>query len=253
MAAIEKLRNRRPTQPNRSVIAHEKHPHPGNTKVQTVLRHIDSAVRKHRHLRIPSCDAGSCPGNCSGMEEATGAPSSLAFGIRDGCGLPVATGVRSCPPPSASTMTPFASYKTARVRHAENHSWAGESKWATSGERVCHASRPAARGRSRRGQRPGGLTWVHAQPFAGGDYSRRSLHSAGSRGRPANIEGSNVRLISWARGIRAVAVYAANCRAARGGHRRDRKHGSGSRKGCTSSFDRVHSAGRSSQVGRSST
>ena len=27
-------------------------------------------------------DAGSCPGNCSGMEEATGAPSSLA--VADG-------------------------------------------------------------------------------------------------------------------------------------------------------------------------
>ena len=47
--------------------------------VQPILRHIDTAKRKHCHLRIPFfADAGSCPGNCSGMEEATGAPSSFA-------------------------------------------------------------------------------------------------------------------------------------------------------------------------------
>jgi hypothetical protein len=38
---------------------------------------------------------GSSPGNCSGMEEATGAPSSLRIGIRSACGLPVATGAMS--------------------------------------------------------------------------------------------------------------------------------------------------------------
>src|SRR5215471_6943752 len=42
------------------------------------------STRRHRRKRAwPSsypilADAGSCPGNCSGMEEATGAPSSLA-------------------------------------------------------------------------------------------------------------------------------------------------------------------------------
>jgi hypothetical protein len=50
-------------------------------------------------------DAGSCPGNCAGMEEATGAPSSFTAYFRGGCGLPVATGVRSLTrPPSPLTM-----------------------------------------------------------------------------------------------------------------------------------------------------
>src|SRR5258708_29609530 len=41
-----------------------------------------STRRYHRKRALPSsypflADAGSCPGNCSGMEEATGAPSSF--------------------------------------------------------------------------------------------------------------------------------------------------------------------------------
>src|SRR6516165_6427708 len=53
-------------------------------------------MRKPRASSQPFlADAGSCPGNCSGMEEATGAPSSLAdYGPkrlrasgRDGAGL----------------------------------------------------------------------------------------------------------------------------------------------------------------------
>jgi hypothetical protein len=42
-----------------------------------IFRHIDSTKREHSHLRAPFlADAGSCPGNCSGLEEATGVPSS---------------------------------------------------------------------------------------------------------------------------------------------------------------------------------
>ena len=58
-------------------------------------------------------DAGSCPGNCSGMEEGTGAPSSLAVCYpkrlrADGGGI-----VNR--PPVIPHYAPFASYKAARV------------------------------------------------------------------------------------------------------------------------------------------
>src|SRR4051794_35356881 len=48
------------------------------------LRPGDHSPRQSQHEKLlPSsypilADAGSCPGNCSGMEEATGAPSSFA-------------------------------------------------------------------------------------------------------------------------------------------------------------------------------
>ena len=47
--------------------------------VKPVLRHIDSTEALLYHPRRPFlADAGSCPGNCAGMEETTGAPSSFA-------------------------------------------------------------------------------------------------------------------------------------------------------------------------------
>jgi hypothetical protein len=47
--------------------------------VQSILRHIDTAKREHCQLRIPSLlMRARGPGNCSGMEEATGTPSSFA-------------------------------------------------------------------------------------------------------------------------------------------------------------------------------
>ena len=47
--------------------------------VKPVLRHINSTEALLYHPRVPSfADAGSSPGNCAGMEETTGAPSSFA-------------------------------------------------------------------------------------------------------------------------------------------------------------------------------
>src|SRR5437016_6314977 len=77
IAVIEKPR---PVQPNRR---HRSAPKSIPPRAR-LRRPADPST--HRYLRkraLPSsypflADAGSCPGNCSGMEEATGAPSSLA-------------------------------------------------------------------------------------------------------------------------------------------------------------------------------
>src|SRR5262249_37843027 len=63
--------------PTRPVVTHRRALLLGqHDDVQTILGDINSAKREH--LRIPSLlMRGSRPGNCSGMEEATGAPSSL--------------------------------------------------------------------------------------------------------------------------------------------------------------------------------
>ena len=61
-----------------------------------ILRHIDSAKREHRLLRIPSLlMRARAQASARGKEDAIGAPSSFAVVIRSGCGLPVATGAVS--------------------------------------------------------------------------------------------------------------------------------------------------------------
>src|SRR5262249_3354686 len=55
---------------------------PRSTRRATPSRPDDPSIRRFRKTRASSypflADAGSRPRNCSGMEEATGAPSSLA-------------------------------------------------------------------------------------------------------------------------------------------------------------------------------
>jgi hypothetical protein len=77
---------------------------------------IDYAKREH--LRKPFlADAGSCPGNYSGMEEATGAPSSFAdWGSEAAAGFRSRRGRYREPTPVIPHYAPFASYKAARER-----------------------------------------------------------------------------------------------------------------------------------------
>src|SRR5690349_20375904 len=70
----------RPTRPNRS----GHYSRTRTTAQATKLRRDDLSTRRYRNKRaFPSsypflAYAGSCPGNCPGMEETTGAPSSCA-------------------------------------------------------------------------------------------------------------------------------------------------------------------------------
>jgi len=69
-------RSTRSAQPARSLLT-EEHCSSGNTV--TSRRSFETRFRKTRASSYPFlADAGSRPGNCSGMEEATGAPSSFA-------------------------------------------------------------------------------------------------------------------------------------------------------------------------------
>src|SRR6478672_2384147 len=62
------------------VVTHRKEPPlRQHHHIQAVLRHVDTAKKRAWPSSYPIlADAGSCPGNCTGMEEATGAPSSFA-------------------------------------------------------------------------------------------------------------------------------------------------------------------------------
>ena len=62
------------------VVTHRKEPPlRQHHHIQAVLRHVDTAEKRASPSSYPIlADAGSCPGNCAGMEEATGAPSSFA-------------------------------------------------------------------------------------------------------------------------------------------------------------------------------
>jgi hypothetical protein len=101
--------------------------HCSSGKIVTSKRSVDTSIRQKRAL--PSsyrflADAVSCPGNCSGIGEATGAPSSVAVfdpkrlraSGRDG-------GVVMTQPPSPLTM-PFS-------RHTKRHRLAGTAAQAT--------------------------------------------------------------------------------------------------------------------------
>src|SRR5260370_23287485 len=91
-SAEQPLRQRSSFQPNSlevvgEVLQHRqqrfrfaRHPYFPNDLARVI--HNASTRRYHRKRALPSsypflADAGSCPGNCSGMEEATGAPSSF--------------------------------------------------------------------------------------------------------------------------------------------------------------------------------
>src|SRR5262245_63097857 len=119
MAAIEKLRasSTNSAHPTASLRTEELSPRAAPPRPD------DPSTHRYRSRRALAssypflADAGSRPGNCSGMEEATGAPSSLTdWGA---CGLPVATGAEpDDSAPVSSHNAPFSTYKEARLHHA---------------------------------------------------------------------------------------------------------------------------------------
>ena len=64
--------------------------------VQTILRHVDTAKRKHCHLRIPSLlMRARAQATVRVWKKRLELQAHSRFGIRSACGLPVATGRRS--------------------------------------------------------------------------------------------------------------------------------------------------------------
>ena len=80
--------------PARRVITHRRALLLGqHHDVQTILRHIDTAEREHCHLRIPSLlMRARAQATVRVWKKRLELQAHSRFGIRDGCGLPVATG-----------------------------------------------------------------------------------------------------------------------------------------------------------------
>jgi hypothetical protein len=63
--------------------------------VQTILRHIDTAKREHCHLRIPFLlMRARARATVRVWKKRPKLQAHSRIGVRNGCGLPVATGVR---------------------------------------------------------------------------------------------------------------------------------------------------------------
>src|SRR5438445_11138297 len=83
--------------PAGGVIAHRRTLLVGQHRdVQTILRHVDTTEREHCHLRIPSLlMRARAQATVRVWKKRLELQAHSRFGIRRGCGLPVATGRRS--------------------------------------------------------------------------------------------------------------------------------------------------------------
>ena len=94
-------------------VNHRKEQALGRTT--TSRRSFERQCRHRKLFHLPIfADAGSCPGNCPGMEESTGAPSSFAVSLPSRLRASRRDGGRITQPPVTPHDASFPTYETER-------------------------------------------------------------------------------------------------------------------------------------------